>query len=184
LGVDLISNLNLHAQKIASLRDRATNDIKNGYVFEQVPNSELSVWFRVLRFFARLIGFHLAPPKRKRNLSQSERYQLRDKIDELESVLAKVNLQLSVTKKNPELRPVSPGLIDYGDGGYPEDWEQISLQYRQKVGFICEGCGAHARDGHVHHILPVSRGGDSSENNLLFLCKQCHSLKHPHMKEY
>lgn len=183
MGADLISVLQRLAQKIATRRDRAERDIKKGYVFEPIPNSELSVWFGILRFITRLIGLNLVPPKRKRNLSESERYHLEEKISELENILTQVNLQLSRAKKNPELRRVPTGLVDYHEDGYPKDWEQTSLQYRQKVSFRCEGCGAYAPDGHVHHIIPVSRGGDSSEDNLLFLCKDCHSLQHPHMKE-
>jgi 5-methylcytosine-specific restriction endonuclease McrA len=67
--------------------------------------------------------------------------------------------------------------------GYPEDWNAVSLAYRRRIGFICELCGAHAPDGAVHHIHPVSRGGDSDEENLLFVCRACHALEHPHLKE-
>jgi len=30
----------------------------------------------------------------------------------------------------------------------------------------------------VHHILPLSRGGTSDEDNLMSLCKSCHSKIH------
>lgn len=183
MGAGIIFNLQIRAQKIATLRDKAKQHLKNGYVFEPIPNSALPVWFRILRFFTRLIGLNLAPPKRKRNLSESECYHIEEKVRELESIIAQVNFELSRAKQNPNLRWIPPGLIDYSEDGYPEDWEQISLHYRQKVGFICEDCGAYTPDGHVHHILPVSRGGDSREDNLLFLCKYCHSLQHPHMRE-
>lgn len=133
MGADLISVLQRLAQKIATRRDRAEQDLKKGYVFEPIPNSELSVWFGILRFFTRLIGLNLVPPKRKRNLSESERYHLEEKISELENILTQVNLQLSRAKKNPELRRVPTGLVDYREDGYPKDWEQTSLQYRQKV---------------------------------------------------
>lgn len=182
MGTDLISNLQKSTQKIATLRDRAEQHLKKGYVFEPIPNSELSVWFSILRFFTRLIGLNLAPPKRKRNFSESERYNLEKKIKKLEIIGTQVNFELLRAKQNPTLRWIPPNLIDYRGDGYPEDWEQISLQYRRKVSFICEDCGEYALGGHVHHIMPVSRGGDSSEDNLLFLCKYCHSLQHPHMK--
>ena len=30
----------------------------------------------------------------------------------------------------------------------------------------------------VHHILPLSRGGTNNEDNLMSLCKSCHSKIH------
>ena len=30
----------------------------------------------------------------------------------------------------------------------------------------------------VHHILPLSRGGTNDEDNLMSLCKSCHSKIH------
>ena len=79
--------------------------------------------------------------------------------------------------------PADPSALRTGDKGYPDDWEDISLAYRQRVGFACEGCGTRAPDGHVHHVLPVSRGGGSEEANLIFLCRACHAREHPHMRE-
>jgi len=43
----------------------------------------------------------------------------------------------------------------------------------------CDLCGnpiAEALDG--HHIIPVSHGGTHDENNLVVLCRSCHSVVH------
>ena len=37
----------------------------------------------------------------------------------------------------------------------------------------------HVSGGHVHHKLPISRGGDHSFDNLMLLCERCHSRQHP-----
>lgn len=37
----------------------------------------------------------------------------------------------------------------------------------------------HVSGGHVHHKLPISRGGDHSFENLMLLCERCHSRQHP-----
>lgn len=34
----------------------------------------------------------------------------------------------------------------------------------------------------MHHIIPISRGGDNSENNLKPICRNCHKKVHPFMK--
>ena len=35
---------------------------------------------------------------------------------------------------------------------------------------------------HVHHILPLSRGGRTIDANLVTLCERCHSRRHSHME--
>jgi hypothetical protein len=64
---------------------------------------------------------------------------------------------------------------------YPPDWEQIRARVLDRDGHRCGNCGS-TRNLHVHHIVPLSKGGVNSESNLRTLCKDCHALLHPHMK--
>ena len=60
---------------------------------------------------------------------------------------------------------------------YGRAWKRIRDRYIAKEPF-CELCKANGRmvlAEEVHHIKPLSAGGDSSEENLLALCKSCHS---------
>lgn len=41
-------------------------------------------------------------------------------------------------------------------------------------------CGQPAVD--VHHIVPISRGGQTVKSNLISLCKDCHAARHSHMR--
>mgnify|MGYP003293196930 CR=1 FL=1 len=41
---------------------------------------------------------------------------------------------------------------------------------------FCQYCGKKA--DHVHHIIPISKGGDNRESNLISLCVKCHGLIH------
>lgn len=41
---------------------------------------------------------------------------------------------------------------------------------------ICKYCGERAE--HVHHIIPLSLGGDNREDNLISLCSTCHGKIH------
>ena len=38
----------------------------------------------------------------------------------------------------------------------------------------CVYCGAAAQ--HVHHLIPIIKGGDNRESNLIPLCSKCHGL--------
>ncbi|MBE5740897.1 MAG: HNH endonuclease [Clostridiales bacterium] len=50
----------------------------------------------------------------------------------------------------------------------------------KRDGFRCCICGATAKDGvklEVDHIIPVSKGGKSTMNNLQTLCERCNRGK-------
>ncbi len=60
---------------------------------------------------------------------------------------------------------------------YGRDWKRIRDRYI-KAHPLCEECKKAGRlipANEVHHILPLSKGGDHSENNLMSLCTSCHS---------
>lgn len=60
---------------------------------------------------------------------------------------------------------------------YGRAWKRIRDRYI-KAHPLCEECskkGFITPAEEVHHILPLSRGGSSDTNNLMALCKSCHS---------
>ena len=42
----------------------------------------------------------------------------------------------------------------------------------------CEYCGKPVKADHVHHIIPLFKGGDNRESNLIALCCNCHGKVH------
>jgi hypothetical protein len=56
----------------------------------------------------------------------------------------------------------------------------VSRTQRQRIlerdGYVCQACGSRAHLC-IDHILPVSRGGDSSDENLQVLCMGCNTKK-------
>lgn len=60
---------------------------------------------------------------------------------------------------------------------YGRAWKRIRDRYITAHP-MCEECVRHGKltpAEEVHHILPLSRGGNHNEENLMSLCKSCHS---------
>ena len=61
--------------------------------------------------------------------------------------------------------------------------ERIPLNLRRRVierdGFYCVYCDEDLRDGEIHmdHVIPESRGGETSYNNLQVTCRKCNLAK-------
>ena len=63
------------------------------------------------------------------------------------------------------------------DRRYGRAWRRIRVAYIAAHP-LCEECQRAGRltpAREVHHILPLSQGGDHSLDNLMALCKSCHS---------
>ena len=88
--------------------------------------------------------------------------------------------------------------------GYPPDWEWRKLVLLKQQNYKCSRCNndiyrvrqsvrnrekaIETKSGkaallpkglHLHHITPLSQGGDHSFANLALLCPRCHSFEHP-----
>ena len=59
----------------------------------------------------------------------------------------------------------------------PEPYEQLCRQVLQLDGWRCQQCGSRT-NLQVHHMQLRSQSGDDSEENLITLCSQCHTLIH------
>ena len=60
---------------------------------------------------------------------------------------------------------------------YGRAWKRIRDRYIS-IHPLCEQCEMEDRitpAEEVHHILPLSQGGTHAEENLMALCKSCHS---------
>ncbi len=73
----------------------------------------------------------------------------------------------------------------FSRGKYPPDWEERRdaiwwLQNNQ-----CGRCGCQPSKSqrNVHHVTPLSQGGNNSLSNLVGLCIDCHALMHPENDE-
>ena len=60
---------------------------------------------------------------------------------------------------------------------YGRAWKKIRARFLLQYP-LCEQCRQEGRltpAQEVHHILPLANGGTHDDNNLLALCKSCHS---------
>jgi len=60
---------------------------------------------------------------------------------------------------------------------YGRSWKRIRDRYI-KAHPLCEECEKQGRltpAKEIHHILPLSKGGGNNQENLMSLCKSCHS---------
>ena len=61
---------------------------------------------------------------------------------------------------------------------YGRTWKRLRDRYI-KAHPLCERCAKDEKvtpAEEVHHIKPLSHGGTNDEDNLMSLCKSCHSL--------
>ena len=64
---------------------------------------------------------------------------------------------------------------------YPDNWNELRRAALERDGYECSNCSDYGKV-HVHHIVPLSKGGTNNLKNLITLCEGCHKKLHPHMK--
>jgi len=61
---------------------------------------------------------------------------------------------------------------------YPENWKEISWEYKESIGWKCEWCGIqHLKDLDIGNCLTVHHPDHDPENpdaRLIGLCARCH----------
>jgi 5-methylcytosine-specific restriction endonuclease McrA len=63
---------------------------------------------------------------------------------------------------------------------YPRNWASLRANALARDRRRCTRCGARGRrvELHVHHIVPLARGGRNALDNLTTLCRDCHQIAH------
>jgi hypothetical protein len=56
----------------------------------------------------------------------------------------------------------------------PEEWKKLAQEIRKRDNFTCQFCGKKGATS-VHHIIPRRIKIDNSPENLITLCRSCHS---------
>lgn len=58
-----------------------------------------------------------------------------------------------------------------------ESWARLRRIVARRDRQICHYCHEYARDGHVDHIVPLSKGGTDALENLVWACPSCNLSK-------
>jgi hypothetical protein len=82
-------------------------------------------------------------------------------------------LQAEVAQVSSKLRSLYDFWLDY-----PPDWQDRRTAALNEADHRCEKCGRYPRAPHVHHRMPVGRGGNHRSSNLTVLCESCHLRTH------
>jgi hypothetical protein len=63
---------------------------------------------------------------------------------------------------------------------------EVMLQVVRRDGHVCQKCRVNVPDNEIEfdHIIPVSKGGPSSVENLRVLCRTCNRKKSDSLKEH
>jgi len=62
---------------------------------------------------------------------------------------------------------------------YPKNWNRLRHAIFAEYGYRCARCQKYAKGNlHLHHILPLNRGGSNAKSNLIPLCSDCHYEVH------
>jgi hypothetical protein len=56
-------------------------------------------------------------------------------------------------------------------------WKELRLSVFRRDNYVCAYCGYKTDKPECDHIIPMSKGGDSSYENLITSCKKCNRAK-------
>lgn len=95
---------------------------------------------------------------------------LRESLFEATANINKISLDLS------HVEEIARFIYDYYPN-YPPDWDERRITIITHAGGKCRSCGAKTQL-HIHHRIPLSKGGTNKLENLIPLCEKCHSKAH------
>lgn len=142
---------------------------------------------RLTDWLLLVISFAIAGPADRKTEIENKKRNIHQIYCPLIDKIVKEISQLSLDfRQISEFERQYTAYIKYGNGqgGYPPNWEEISREVRERDGYRCThaGCGETSLALHVHHVIPLSRGGSNALSNLATLCEKHHASKHMHMR--
>lgn len=105
-----------------------------------------------------------------------------EKINKIDNDIREIGTQINSEKNTlstveNELQKILSSIYDYFTD-YPPDWDERRKEVEKRDGSSCSECGVLDQIMHLHHKIPLSKGGSNQISNLTFLCESCHSKEH------
>lgn len=90
-----------------------------------------------------------------------------------------ISSKKEIDRINEELNPLKQNqhLIYNLYLSYPPDWDERRNLVIDRDGERCKRCSSW-QNLHLHHKVPLSKGGTNEISNLVLLCRKCHSKQH------
>lgn len=143
---------------------------------------------RTIGFFKKLISFGIwnndEEIKKYENLCKSTLDDIKKgnellseahELDKINDIIIIENIRIS--------RNTFADLPTIGVADYPLDWEQLRTTILERDNYECQEADGFCKSPlQIHHKIPLSRGGNNIEDNLITLCIFHHNMKHPHLQ--
>lgn len=97
--------------------------------------------------------------------------------------------RIELNKILAEKKETEDFLYSKWKNSYPPDWSYRREKIKNRDSYICLHCGypmgfkRSTRKLHVHHKIPISKGGTHDSSNLITLCSRCHYNTHRRKSE-
>ena len=128
--------------------------------------------YRKMRFNNRI--------KSKRNgwISPSVRYKIESHINVINNVcsilpISKIIVEVAQFDTQKIKKPDIKGK-EYQEGPAKGLDGNNKAYVRVRDNYTCWNCKTQTTDGEAHHLIPVSEGGPTVPENMVYLCKECH----------
>ena len=66
---------------------------------------------------------------------------------------------------------------------YPANWNQLRKKIYKMANYKCQYCGKGGYGLNAHHLRHLSNKGSNDLTNLICVCDECHSIRHPKNRE-
>lgn len=168
-----------------SASNQANKILTNGSVYHVQCFENLNSSIQEIRTRISNLRSELSEAERKIRQTETFTYKFKSfwggkNIDEdfYKKKIDTINSQVQIAEI--EISSIRTQLTSFFDYWHetPPDWEERRLLVREKAGNCCQKCMSSGGETHVHHIIPVSRGGSHRLENLEYLCVNCHSQAH------
>lgn len=171
IGSTVISNGEVLYTAEIKVRNDITKKMKRRLMYRRTRRNKLR--YRKPRFLNR------GNSTKKGRISPTVRSKIDSHLKEIrfvKTILPITELRLETASFDVHLLR-NPDVIDYQKGNN-YGYANVKAYVLHRDNYSCQHCGVTKTQLQVHHLIYRSNGGSDLENNLITLCKDCHTDVH------